>query len=323
MRIALISGGVLPIPPAGWGGVENLIWNYRLCLEALGHLVEIYNTPWFNETIVRLHEREYDFIHLHADQLCGDLNRHLRKPFCVTSHYGGFASFVRDQADEQYELIFRDTLDAPGNIVFSERIRRLYLARGYTAFLAVLQNPVAVERFGFAAWGNGRAICLGRVQTRKRQALLARLLRGRIRLDVAGPYDSAEEPEFVENETVSYLGSWDRQTVYERLTEYSCLVLLSRSEGDALVVKEALAAGLSVVVSEGASGDLSPHEFVTILPESALTADPVCEAIQTAIDANAHLRPGIRDFALRRFDYGVVLREYLQIIGRFKAVYPV
>lgn len=318
MRIALVSGGLLPVPPVGWGAVENLIWNYQQHLEALGHQVDVYNTPWFNETIVRLREGEYDFIHLHADLICGALNRHLERPFCVTSHYGGFARFVVHQDDAEYELLFRDTLAAPGNIVFSEPIQRLYQQRGYIGFLPVLPNPVEALGFRFEPHGNGRAICLGRVQPRKRQAQLAALVRGRVRLDVVGPHDPAEEPDFIENETVRYLGSWDRETVYERLTEYSCLVLLSRSEGDPLVLKEALAAGLSIVVNEASSGGLAAREFVTVLHETA-DRNAVCDAIEAAVTTNAGLREAIRDFAIQEFDYSVIVPRYLEIADRFRA----
>jgi len=33
MKIAIIAGGHLPIPPTGWGGVEHLIWNFSKELE--------------------------------------------------------------------------------------------------------------------------------------------------------------------------------------------------------------------------------------------------------------------------------------------------
>ena len=28
MKIAILSSGIMPIPPEGWGGVEHLIWNF-------------------------------------------------------------------------------------------------------------------------------------------------------------------------------------------------------------------------------------------------------------------------------------------------------
>ena len=35
MKIALVAGGHLPIPPEGWGGVEHLIWNFHNQLKKL------------------------------------------------------------------------------------------------------------------------------------------------------------------------------------------------------------------------------------------------------------------------------------------------
>lgn len=319
MRIALVGGGMLSVPPRGWGAVEVLLDGYRDHLELAGHHVDLYNSIWFNETIVALRKRAYDFIHLHNDLHCGAFNRHLGKPYCVTSHYGGFGRFVQNEADQEYAILFRDTLAAPGNLVFSAPIQGLYERHGYAGFLRVLENPVDVRRFAFSSSGNGRAICLGRIQPRKRQVMLARVATGRVPVDFVGPYDASEEPDFEPGDPCRYLGEWDRQTVYQRLTDYSCLVLLSKSEGDALVVKEALAAGLSVVVTESSRGSLPANEFVTVLNDNDADPPYIAGAIGAAVASNTPLREGIRDFALRRFDYDALLKDYINGIESFHA----
>lgn len=321
MRIALVAPGRMTIPIDGWGAVENVIWNSKISLEELGCEVDIYNTIWIHEVIYELNAKNYDFVHLHFDLYSLECNRHLRQPYCVTSHCGGFSKFVPGAYDfyPAFNYLFQDTLEAPGNIVLSEEIRELYQASGYGGFLRVMRNPIETEKFSFTRKGNGRAICLGRIQPRKQQALLARLLTNKAPIDFIGPFNREDAPDFAESGTSRYLGSWDKETLYEHLTDYSCLVLLSKSEADPLVVKEALAAGLSVVVNEASSANLTPEAFVTVLPEDLLTADAISAAVARAIEGNSALRKDIRAYA-QRFDRRVVAREYLGIIEEFRSL---
>jgi len=84
------------------------------------------------------------------------------------------------------------------------------------------------------------------------------------------------------------------------------------------VVLEALAAGLSVVVTEAASANLTNEEFITVIPDDERDPDRLAEAIQRAIEKNARLRKEIRAYARERFDYRVVVQDYLKIIAEFK-----
>ena len=51
MKIAIIAGGHLPIPPTGWGGVEHLIWNFSKELEKIDDEVVIINTKNLNQIL--------------------------------------------------------------------------------------------------------------------------------------------------------------------------------------------------------------------------------------------------------------------------------
>ncbi len=329
MRIALIYSGRMPMPgnpPAGGlGAVENILWNYKKELARLGHTVDIYNSPWIQDTIYALNTTEYDFIHCHYELFVLELNKHLKKPYCLTSHSGALSKFQpgRYEYYSGFNYSWLDCLEAPGTIALSEHIKKLYLHSRYKKFLRVLPNPVETDKFHFAKRGNGRAICLGRIQTRKRQAAIAKLLRGKARVDFVGHNDEThgfERSPFVENETCKYLGSWEREEVYKKLTNYSCLVHLPISEVAApLVVLEALAAGVSVVTNQASSANLTDEEFITVLPDSAFQAAVVSDAVEKAIAKNAALRPQIRQYALQRFDYSVLVPEYLRVIDEFRS----
>jgi glycosyltransferase involved in cell wall biosynthesis len=137
-------------------------------------------------------------------------------------------------------------------------------------------------------------------------------------VDFVGPWDGAPHGGFVEHEQAVYLGVWDKPTLYERLTDYSCLVLLSESEAAPKVVLEALAAGLSLVISETCRANLADQPFITVIADDERRPAAIAAAIRAAIDANSSHREAIRDDARDRFDYAVAVREYVEIIDEVR-----
>jgi glycosyltransferase involved in cell wall biosynthesis len=320
MRIALIGHGFLPIPAPSWGAVETTIWQRKLCLEKLGHTVDVFNTPLIHQVVHQINRGGYDFVHCHSELLAWACNRYVEAPCALTSHFGGWHRFAPGGPDyPEFLPLFEETLGGAANFVLSARIADVYARRGYRGFLRVMPNAVEVPSFRLADEGNRRAVCVGVVSPRKRQAWLAAVTRGRVGVDFVGPWDPAEEPEFRENDTAKYLGVWDRATLHERLTEYGCLVLLSHSEAAPKVVLEGLAAGLNVVTNEACAANLTDEEFITVLPDHLTEAEVVVDAVQAAIAANPRLRQQIRAYAQERLDYSVVTREYLRLIGEFRA----
>jgi glycosyltransferase involved in cell wall biosynthesis len=333
MKLALIGPGILNIPPRTWGAVEIIIWNHKVYLEQLGHEVDIYNSTDLASVAREINDKEYDFIHLQYDAYTGFFNAHLTKPFCVTSHYGNLPN--PNLWENPYPVFFMHAFATPGIICLSDRIRDVYYQCGYTKYLAVLRNGVEFDKFAFDPVGNGKAVCIGNIQPRKRQAMLANFAKDKVQIDFVGPnpavtvsdidsiggtidiFSGFKEKGFAENSTCRYLGSWSKQEIYTRLTEYSCLVLLSVSEADPLVVKEALAAGLSIIVSEHASANLDEREFITVIPEKDMDADTVVAAIEAATSRNGQFRTEIREYARTKFDYKVVVHDYIKIMEHF------
>ena len=60
MKICMIGPGEMSIPPDGWGGVEALIWNYKLELEKQGHEVGITNSKDLNGVVQAVNEWKPD-----------------------------------------------------------------------------------------------------------------------------------------------------------------------------------------------------------------------------------------------------------------------
>lgn len=315
MKIGIIAHGELPIPPRGWGAVENTLWHRQQQLERLGHTVDIANTRDIYQVIHVANRGGYDFIHCHCESFILACLAHLNQAFAITSHWGGLHRFdpAEGVGNGAAQHLFEDTLRAPAHFVLSERIRALYARSGYDGFVRVLRNPVEVDHFRFAPHGNGRAICVGEVGRRKRQHWLSAIARDRVPVDFVGPWPSKPDGS-LDHEMARYLGVWTKPVLYDRLTEYSCHVLLSETEAAPKVVLEAMAAGLSVVVSEACTANLTDEEFITVIPDGEARPDVIAQAIQTAIDRNAGQREAIRQYARDRFDHAVVTRDYLQSI---------
>lgn len=77
------------------------------------------------------------------------------------------------------------------------------------------------------------------------------------------------------------------------------------SEADPLVIKEALAAGVSVVVSENASASLDERDCITVNSEDDMNEGTVVRAMQEAIGKNDEHRTKVREYARTKFDYKV------------------
>jgi len=322
MRLALIAHGNMPIPSDGWGAVESILWNHKIYLERAGHTIDIFNSRDVGRVLQQIQRGNYDFVHCHNEFFVLGCAARLKAPWAVTAH-----AAIRKQPSGEYvyerttEWVFKRTLHAPANIVLSSEIRDIYERAGYRGLLRVLRNGAETEKFRMVTQGNGKAICLGRVCGRKRQTWLSETAQGRFVVDFAGPWNRQQQTACLEHDSAKYLGAWDRQTVYEKLTNYSCLVLLSTAEGAPKVIPEALAAGLSVVVSEVCAANLTPQEFITVIPADKHRPDLVAQAIQTAIDKNAALRSDIRNYAWSYFDYEAVCRDYLRIIDEVREFY--
>ena len=118
-------------------------------------------------------------------------------------------------------------------------------------------------------------------------------------------------------ESENYLGSWTREQVYQELTEYGNLILLSEGEADPLVVKEALCCGLGVILSETSSKNLETTDFITIIPDAKLDD---LEYIEKQIESNRAIsknkRVQIREYGLKLYDSDVICNKYIEKINQ-------
>jgi glycosyltransferase involved in cell wall biosynthesis len=317
MKMAFVADGYIPTPPVS-SSILNLIGEYKSCSEKNGHQVDVFNRRDVRQVIDEINNGDYDFVHLHAGSLVAQFNEYLHQNFCFTSHAGHLLK--ANEWDDAFKLEFQSYLQAPGVIALSPVSKQLFLDAGYSGYISTQVNGIDTTKVNRQPQGNGKAICLGWIQPRKQQRLLAEILDGKVEIDFVGPLD---DPDFRAGVTTKYLGIWSLEEVYQRLTEYNCLVLISHGEVAPLVVLEAMAAGLCIVVSESASANLHVKDFIKVLPDHILT-DPtpahqqiVCASISELIARNQSSRQEIADYARENFDFSRIVKNYDRIVTEF------
>ncbi|UWY26952.1 glycosyltransferase family 4 protein [Flavobacterium sp. TR2] len=313
MKILLVGPGIMPIPSDGWGAIETLIWNQKIYCEALGHKVDILNKGGLKAAVLAK-PWSYDVVHLHFDPLTkfwDTLSIYFGFKLFITSHYA-YAAFQK-KWDCGYEITFKNLMKSKRLIVFSQEISNVFLSNGFKGKIEVLPNGVEMKQFSFKEKTlYKKAIYLGRIEARNRQNEVTRKIveKRSIICDFVGPIGT---PDFkVDHKYVNYLGEWNRAEVHENLTNYSCLILFSDGEAHPLVVLEAMAAGLSLVISKEASANLDlslPWVYVCD------TIDEVLENAEKAINENGLYRKQIRKYAEENFDYSIIAQKYIEIIS--------
>jgi hypothetical protein len=319
MNIALIGPGQLSIPAKGWGGTEALVWNHIIELRRRGIIVDIFNTRDLDAVSNDINAREYDFIHLHYDAYAGHFNRTLTKPFCLTSHWGEVKELENwDMHGGWWYPIYNDMIKCKGMISLSPEISNIYRSKGFTNYLNHLAVGTTVSNFKFIESNtNNKAICLGKIEPRKMQHELSISADNFVNIDFYGPM---QDVRFKNTNTCVHRGILDRESLYNQLTEYNCMILLSKGEAAAQVIPEALAAGLSICVTETAAGNLDRSlPFIKVVPNNWMDyRDKVVHEIKQLIDSNNKYRKDIRKYALDCFDISVIIDSYLNIIREFK-----
>ena len=318
LRIVLVGPGIMPIPPRGWGACEILIWNYACALRAAGHCVEIINTADMTEVVDKVATLKPDFVHIHYDDhawLAPLLAPHTRA-VGITSHYGYLEQPQRWGAwRATFQQIIEAGAAAPNiyHLVLSAGIRDLYVkgAGVPPAKVFVIPNGADASQFRYKGTPlhRDRTICVGKLEVRKGQHFLVD------NADVwfAGNHgcDGSFPPSHPR-----WLGEWDKQALYRDLTEYANLVLLSEGEADPLVVKEALVAGLGVVVTPAAAANLDLSQpFITVVPQEKLKDKAfVAQAVAENRKAALENREVIREYGIRNFHWDYLVGIYLCLV---------
>ena len=229
-------------------------------LIALGHEVDIVNVNNPREIIRRVNEYKPDFVHIHYDDWVG-LYNYIQYPCVCTSHFG---YLEREEMFGGYVNIANAFAQIkPRIFCLSEGIKKVYNVLMDIPKDRLYVSPNGVNCSAFrstdAPHHAERSIYLAKIDYRKRQHLFQ---------SIDSLYYAGNIADERFDKDKNYLGEWSKEFLYNNLTEYGNLVLLSDGEAHPLVCMEAMAAGLGVVVTEWGKANLDvDKEFITVIPE--------------------------------------------------------
>jgi len=307
MKICMVGPGIMPIPPTGWGAVEIIIWDYKQILEKLGHEVIIVNTRDPREMIEVCNSHNPDVVHVQYDEhfMVGDS---FKCDNVIMTTYFAYADQV-DKHDGYYRMIFDGMLSLKKARMFvvSPSIKNRYLERGFDQNrIEVVPSGVRDDLFSFKEVCEypDRSIYLAKVDYRKRQHLFH---------NIPGLYFAGNIADDRYNKN-NYLGEWQKDHLYENLTKYANLVLLSDGEAHPLVCMEAMTAGLGLVISEFATANLDLSlPFIDVIQESRINDQEYIEdVIKKNREKSVHLRKQIREYVVSNFSWeSIIKNQYL------------
>jgi glycosyltransferase involved in cell wall biosynthesis len=316
MKIAIIGPGKIPIPPTGWGAIESIIWDYYCELKKHDIDVRIFNQREDSDVIAECNAFEPDFVHIQIDSRWQILQYLNCRAKAITTHHGYLEKisepFSRIYRIDHFENILK--LTGTYNFCLSNKIKKVFQNYGFPREkLIVIRNGVNEEQFSFSEKPvyPDRSIYLAMIQPRKRQALVQSY-----DANVWFAGKNIDSSNFIEDQY--YLGEWDKKYLVENLTNYSNLILLSDGEADPLVTKEAMVAGLGLVLSEAATANLDLNQpFITVVPETEIKNSAF---VKTEIEKNriiaAEMRSEIRKHAIENFSWKKIIPEYINIVKR-------
>lgn len=311
MKIALVAGGHLPIPPKGWGGVEHLIWNFHNQLKKIGDEVSIINTTNLDEIVEKLDSDNFDAVHLHYDQYA-NLMPHIKcNKRMVTSHYP-----YLENPEPQYTFLYDLLNRSESHIVcLSDRIKKEFLHRGSDSTnVSILPCGIDVDLYSIDEENvlyPDRSVVVGKIEPRKRQAFLQKK---NLNIDFIG---NNTDPNFDINDSC-YYGEQSKQDIMDNLTSYANMVLLSSGEAHPFVCLEAMASGLGLVLSEQSTANLDLNQpFITVIPENKLyDTDFIRKEIEANRKTSLSMRKEIRQYCYDNFDWCVIIEKYKEIINK-------
>tara|TARA_R100000808_G_scaffold24932_1_gene59559 strand:+ start:37304 stop:38257 length:954 start_codon:yes stop_codon:yes gene_type:complete len=311
MKIGIIGPGLMPIPPKGWGAIESLIWDYSEGLLDLGHEVAIFNKPDLTEVIKDVNSFNPHFVHLQYDDYLPLLD-YLKCPHkAATCHYAYLEQPAKHGA---YSQVFNYYNRVPCYVfALSEGIKKTFMLLKGIPEENVFVTPNGARndlfRFDENCSKPNTSIYLAKIDYRKRQ----HLFQGKaMNIDFAGNH---ADDRFDIN-SPEYLGEWDKEYLYNNLTNYANMILLSDGEAHSLSCLEGLMAGLGLVISEYTTANLDTNlPFIDVIPEDKIQdEDFIRKTIALNRQKSISMRKDIRKYAEDNFSWEVIVPNYVKTI---------
>jgi len=312
IQLILIGPGDKQIPPIGWGAIESLIWDYYENIKMNNNInVIIINDSNVHRAIYNCNKLKADVVHIMYDDHI-IMTPYLKcKKILYTSHYACITQKGFEQNNRHYfNNVFKRVIQYSDSIEInsiSPIISEIYRKHGFRGKINEISNGAREDKFTYTENPEkmDKSIYIAKIENRKCQYKYQSIPD----IDFVGNYH--DSPFNLTNP--NYLGEWNKDKLYESLTNYGNLVLLSNAEADPLVIKEALIAGLGVVISECciANLDLS-KKFITVIPNNKLDdMKYIYEKIMENRIYSVLNRSEIRNYAMVTFSWSSVIQKYI------------
>jgi glycosyltransferase involved in cell wall biosynthesis len=313
MNLVIIGPGIMPIPPKGWGAVESLIWDYKIFIYKYHPHIKthIVNKRHPEEIINDTNNLKPDVVHIQYDDYA-HLAQYIRcKKIYLTSHYG-YLDQLDTRREPFYMRIFINFIQSNCTILcLSPSIANMYVKYGCPSHNVIVQHNGAndeVFKYTLVPKYPNKSIYLAKIDQRKRQAVYQSLSM----IDFVGNHADYNFNKNIPN----YLGEWSKEHLYQHLTDYANLILLSDGEAHPLVCCEALICGLGLVISEYAAANLyTSLHFIDVIPTNKLNdLNYISEIITKNQNTSIIMRDQIRKYGIDNFSWKHVLDSYVKKI---------
>lgn len=313
--IILIGPANTCIPPKGWGACESVIWDYY-CNLKLSYNAIFLSIADHTTLVHECNSKNPDIVHILYDDFIGIANKLNCKKIFYTSHYAYITHpNFQFQSAGYFNSYFKISIELQNYITLnalSKEVADVYIKYGFNkSKVNIIRNGAREDLFEFTNTPKfaDRSIYVAKIELRKAQYKYQSISN----IDFAGNYHNSS----FDIRNKNYLGEWTKDVLYKNLTEYGNLILLSDGEADPLVVKEALIAGLGVVVSECAAANLDRSKrFIDVIPNDKLDDT---EYVKQIIEKNREIckqeRENIRNYGIETFSWKNIIHDYIEIIN--------
>ncbi|HEX6654341.1 MAG TPA: glycosyltransferase family 4 protein [Thermoleophilaceae bacterium] len=332
MRVAMLAPPWIPVPPPGYGGIEQVIGLLAAELMERGNEVTLFAAPGTHSSAEVLsplegaHPDEIQLSIYEADHVASAFARidEAEEPFDVIHDNCGFTAFA---FADRIGTPLLHTLHGP----FTDETRAFYARHAYKAravalsryqaeqapdeldVVAVIGNPIVVADFPFREEKDDYVLWIGRINPDKgpNRAIAAAREAG-VRLVLAGPVQPGNEEFFanevephIDGDQVEYIGEVGEEKAELYVAARALLMPIRWPEPFGLVMTEAMACGTPVIAfPEGSAPDLVLDGDTGFVVEDE-------HAMAEAIDRLGEIDPErCRESARERFDVAAVAESY-------------
>lgn len=311
VHVLIIGPGEKTIPVSGWGAVELVIANQVKDLKSFGFRVDLLNS-WNMVDWIRCFARKPQVVICHYDIFAfraRTLSRWVGAKCVTLTHYAYAQQPTR--WDSQFGRYARNISKSDVFVALNEAIAEVFSTKYPNLEIVVIPNGVDVSRISSVGEHEG-AICLGKVEPRKRQVDIARQLTGDENIRFVGEVVDPSFESLTSKQQSLFLGPWTRDQVESSLAKFSSLFLLGDGEADALVLYEAQTAGLEILTNAASVGAQNRNlAWISVVASE----DEICALLSTIEENKTRTSPAaIASYASTNYGSAQSNSKYAELV---------